>query len=69
MSDEWRRGIYMEGSKTTPPTEDQTRIIGDMRNRLNAAGVNCSFIIEPESNFTAHFVINSLMRLCKKHGV
>jgi len=65
----WYQSAYLDTAKERPPTESQMKVIETMKTNLDNAGIDHSFIVDPENNFTAHYVINALIKLCRKNGV
>lgn len=69
MEQTWSKRIVLDGNSKAPPTESQVKVIAKMRNQLAQKSVDTSYIKEPASNSMAHYAINSLIRLCKRHGI
>lgn len=55
--------------KPAPVTQSQAALIVHLKNCLDEAGVDYSFILEPQTNKAATHVINALIRLARNHGV
>ena len=55
--------------KPNPVTESQADLIAHLRKCLDDAGIDNSFIVEPETSKVASHVINALMRMANSHGI
>lgn len=53
----------------TPPTESQLQLIAKLKEKLENAGKDISYLAEPEDKFIAMHVLDSLIRLCKKYNL
>ena len=57
------------GLKYREPTESQLQLIEKLKGELAEKDVDLSFLAEPTDNMVAQHIVQSLLRLCKKHGI
>ena len=57
------------GLKYREPTESQLQLIEKLKGQLAEKDVDLSFLAEPTDNMVAQHIVQSLLRLCKKHGI
>lgn len=50
-----------------PPTDDQLRLIEELKAKLEEYGKDVSYLAEPEDKNIARHVLESLIRLCRKY--
>ena len=55
--------------KPAPVTPSQADLITHLRKCLDDAGIDNSFIVEPETSRVASHVINALLRMANSHGI
>ena len=53
----------------SPPTESQLKLIAELKEKLEGAGKDISYLAEPDSKFIAMHVLEALIKLCKKYNL
>ena len=55
--------------KAPPATESQLELIEELKAKVEANGIDISFLAEPTDSKIASAVLRSLIRICKNNGL